>query len=249
MNRDPSAGDIEIRHGYTLADLEGIARSACRADRSLASDAATRYTVALSAIGLALAEAEDPPRREELVRIGWQAIYDEVRGMRHLYGFADKDGTRGVASSPRFVEFWWHGTTSFEDALVERLSIPAVLATLTATERAAVLALALHDDYRTAAAALDLRYSTLTVRLSNARKRWYRHWFAPDNPAHIKGTDRRVEAHGKALATHCAKGHEWTPENTRWRRGNRKARDCRACDRQRSQARWQDIVAAQESAA
>lgn len=246
MTRHAPAGDVEVRHGYTLADLEAIARAACRADRSLASDAHTRYSVALSAIGLALAEADDPPRREDLVRAGWQAIYDEVRGMRHLYGFAEKDGTRGVASSPRFVEFWWHGTTSFEDALVERLSAPAVLSTLTDSERAAVLALAGHDDYPAAAAALDLRYSTLTVRLSNARKRWYRHWFAPDTPPRITGTDRRVEAHGRPPATHCRAGHEYTPENTRWRR-DRKGRDCRACESIRSRARWAETVANQDT--
>ena len=221
-----------VAYGYTLRDVDMMARAAVLADRSMASDARTRYDVAWSGIALALVEAPHWPRRETLIQAGWQAIYDEIRAVRHTFGFADKDGTRGVASSPRFQEFWWHGTVEFEDALIERLAVPQVLATLTATEHAAVVGLAVHDDYRHAADALALKYSTLTVRLSNARKRWYRHWYAPDTPPKVKGTDRRVEAHGRALATHCGRGHEWTPENTRWRKGQR-GRDCRACERGR----------------
>jgi DNA-directed RNA polymerase specialized sigma24 family protein len=223
----------EVKHGYTIADIDSIARAAVRADRSLASDAHTRYDVAWSAIALALTEADHWPRREHLVRTGWQAIYDEVRQMRHTFGFAGKDGTRGVASSPRFREFWWHGTVQFEDQLVERLAVAPIIATLTDTERAAVIALAVHDDYLAAADALGLKMSTLTVRLSNARRRFCRRWFYPEAPPKVKGTDRRVEAHGKPPATHCGSGHEWTPENTRWRK-SQSGRTCRACERARA---------------
>lgn len=34
--------------------------------------------------------------------------------------------------------------------------------------------------------------------------------------------------------THCARGHEFTPENTYWRPGNVAARSCRACQRDNS---------------
>jgi hypothetical protein len=33
--------------------------------------------------------------------------------------------------------------------------------------------------------------------------------------------------------THCARGHEYTPENTYWRPGTPSGRDCRACIRER----------------
>ncbi len=45
-----------------------------------------------------------------------------------------------------------------------------------------------------------------------------------------------VVAPPKPLSTHCAKDHEWTPENTRWeRKKNRKKlqRVCRKCDNAR----------------
>lgn len=222
-----------VLHGYTLADIDQMAWSAVRADRSLASDARARYDTAWSAIALALAEAPHWPRRESLVQAGWQAIYAEVRATRHTFGMArdGSDAVCGVGSGQRFQEFWWHGTVQFEDALVERLSVGRILATLTETERAAVVALAVHDDYRAAARHLGISYTALTVRLSNARKRFWRRWYAPDAAPKVKGTDRRVEAHGKAPATHCHAGHEWTPENTRWRRD--KQRTCRACERAR----------------
>lgn len=228
----------EIRFGYTLADLDAMARAACRADRSLASDADTRYQVAWSAIAIAIVEAPHRPRRDALVRVGWQAIYDEIRQMRHTLGMArdSSDSAFGMVAGHRAQSFWYQPTAQFEDALVERLAVPAIVATLTDTERSAVVALAVHDDYAAAAGALGVKMSTLTVRLSAARRRFYRRWYAPHVPPKVKGTDRRVEAHGKAPATHCGKGHEWTPENTRWRK-SQSGRDCRACERERSRNR------------
>lgn len=61
------------------------------------------------------------------------------------------------------------------------------------------------------------------------------------NPAHLfLGTQsqnmrdcaskRRLGVQQKPKRTHCKHGHEYTPENTRMKRG---ARECRTCDRQR----------------
>lgn len=231
-----SARDAPIKHGYTLADLDAMARQACAADRSLASDVRTRYDVAWSAIALALVEAPHWPRRETLVRVGWRAIYDEVRQMRHTYGFRDKDGTQGAASSPRFQEYWWSPTYSFEDHVVERLALGPILATLTESEHAAVTALAVTDDYRAAAAYLGIKDKAFQRRLDMARRKLLARWYYPDRPPTIRHTDRRVGAHGRQLVTHCAAGHEWTLESTRWRKSG-PGRDCRICERERSRVR------------
>lgn len=62
------------------------------------------------------------------------------------------------------------------------------------------------------------------------------------NPAHLEAVSNRENciARGtgpfaeKARATHCKNGHEWTPENTRWRPdSSRGTRNCRACTRDR----------------
>lgn len=247
---------LEVAHGYTMADLHAIAASACRADRSLASDAHTRYDVAWSAVAEALAAAEEPPLRAELVRVGWQAIYAEVREMRHLFGHRDKDGTNEVASSQRYRQYWTLPPIHPDEGITERIAVGQAMTALTDTYRDAVVALAVHDDYQRAADALGLKPSALRVRLTVARRIFRAHWYAPETPPPIKGTDRRVAAHGKPLATHCKGGkgpHEMTPENT-YRRpnpkpGKRGERVCRACEVERGRARWQAKKAAKDAAA
>lgn len=49
------------------------------------------------------------------------------------------------------------------------------------------------------------------------------------NPAHVEPVTQKVNVHraGGAPKTHCKRGHEWTPENTRITRNG--TRNCRAC--------------------
>lgn len=230
-----------VAHGYTMGELGKIARAACTYDRSMASDATTRYDVAWSAIAEALCAATEPPSWHELFTIGWQAIYAEVREMRHMYGQRVKDGTNAVASSPRFRQYWTVPPARPEDGMTERLAVAQVLAVLRPVERDAVVALAVHDDYQAAADALGITYAALVSRLGAARRRFRGHWYAPETAPPTKGTDRRVGAYGRASATHCQAGHEWAPENTRWARGrgggSASVRRCRECERLRSKAR------------
>lgn len=61
------------------------------------------------------------------------------------------------------------------------------------------------------------------------------------NPAHLEAVTQHVNTlrgHAgayNAYKTHCAAGHEFTPENTRWR-ANGSGRDCRACHREYQRA-------------
>lgn len=234
-----------VAHGYTMRDLDRLAATACTYDRSMASDATTRYEIAWSAIAEALCTADEPPQWHDLFTIGWRAIYAEVREMRHLFGQRDKDGTNEVASSQRFRQYWTLPPVRPDEGIAERMAVPQVLAVLTETEREAVVALAVHDDYQAAADSLGLKYTAFTVRMSSARKRFRAHWYAPETAPPVKGTDRRVGSRTKPLSTHCQGGkgpHEMTPENT-YRRpspkpGKRGERVCRACESERSKARW-----------
>ena len=64
------------------------------------------------------------------------------------------------------------------------------------------------------------------------------------NPSHLEPVTRRVNvlrgespvAH-QAQQTHCKNGHEFTPENTRYRAG-RNIRSCRACSTEYNRAAW-----------
>ena len=234
-----------VAHGYTMRDLDKLAVAACSYDRSMASDASTRYDVAWSAIAEALCSAAEPPQWHDLFTVGWRAIYAEVREMRHLFGQRDKDGTNEVASSQRFRQYWTLPPVQPDEGIAERLAVGQILATLKDHEREAVVALAVHGDYQAAADALGLKYSTLTQRMTTARKAFRAHWYAPETAPPIKVTDRRIGSRVKPLATHCRGGkgpHEMTPENT-YRRpnpkpGHRGERVCRACEAERSKARW-----------
>lgn len=230
----------DVLHGYTLYDLHRMAAAACRADRSLASDTHTRYDVAWSAIATALAAADPakPPTRAELVRVGWQAIYTEVREMRRVFGFKSQDGTTGVATAPRFVQYWTVRPEGHEEGLVERIALGQVLDTLSEPYREAVTALATHDNYQKAADALGISYAAFVRRINIARRSIYALWFFPETAPRLRHTDRRVGAYGRQPSTHCSAGHEWTVENTRWHKGRgggrAKVRRCRACERLRS---------------
>lgn len=229
-------------HGFTRRDIDHMARAACLADRSHSSDMTTRYDTAWSAIALALCEADEPPTRADLVRTGWQAIYADVKAMNRLYGVDSTNRAGEAASAPRFVTYWTHiPHDSASESLIERIAVWEILATLWDVEHDAVQALADHDDYQAAADSLGIAYKALIRNLNAGRTRFRRRWYAPDSSPTIRHTDRRVGAYDRALPTHCAAGHEWTDENTRWDRGHTagsaKVRRCRACERERAQQR------------
>jgi hypothetical protein len=228
---------IEVRHGYTMQDLHAMAKQAVRADRSLASDMDTRYNAAWSAIALALCEAEDVPDRHDLVTIGWQAIYREVKEMRGIFGFKDRDGTTEVASAPRYVQYWYVRPERPDEAIAERAAVHQIMAVIPELYRDAVVALAVHDDYQIAAESIGVTYTTFTMRMTVARRQFRKHWFAPETAPPIKGTDRRVGSRNTELRSHCSAGHAFTPENTYFRPDRRRSRSCKTCEQIRGIAR------------
>lgn len=229
-----AATEAHVAHGYTIDDLDKMSRAAAIADRSMALDYADKTQIAWSAIAEELCAADEPPIRQALIRVGWQAIYRTVRDTYRSHGIHD-DGH----VMPRFM-MWWSSTfvaPSPEDRIVEGIAAGQLLDLLGAIYRDAVVALAVHGDYQRAADSLGIRYSTFTVRLSTARKKMHAAWHQGETPRPL-GTDRRVESRTATLATHCSAGHEWTPENTTWhitvRNGRRyKRRWCRACGHDR----------------
>lgn len=237
--------DLEVKHGYTLRDLDQMTRAAVIADRSMAADIDTRKDTAWSAIAEHLCAAEDPPARQELIRVGWQAIYREVRTAYRQRGRPDNawEDYEPVVT-PRFALYWADSgiAPSHEHRIVEGLAARQILEILTPIYRDAIVALALFDDYRLAAEALGIKQKAFEQRISVARRRLLARWFEGETPRQVRSTDRRIGAYDKPLATHCSNGHEWTPENTHIRhrllRGKRHAsRTCRACEQERGARR------------
>lgn len=235
---DTSAPD-HVAHGYTMRDIHRAARCACAADRTLVSDITTRYDIAWSAIAEHLIGSPQPPTWDNLVRVGWQAIYRDVKAVRRLYG-VDSSGRSGdVASAPRFVAYWTHiATDSIGEGITERIAVHQVLGALPESQREAVVALATLDDYQKGADALGINYKAMVARLGEARRRFRRHWYAPETAPPIKGTDRRIGSHSRGVPTHCPQGHEYTPENTIFRPSRPRSRICRTCSTARDAAKY-----------
>ena len=201
-----SSNDIELRHGYTLADLHAIARLAVHTAGLMASDWHDRYDTAWSAIAEALYAAEHAPPRHDLVHVGRVAIYQVVNDQRHHHGYyrAKTDGFQhGAGSSPAFAAYWAQATVSSpEPRIVEQVSLGQILPALTERQREVVGALAAHDEYGTAANALGLPYGTFKAYISDARRRFLRLWHEGESPSRTWGCDRRA---GTTRATRRSK--------------------------------------------
>lgn len=229
----------ELRHGYTLADIDAITRLAVRHDPSLAMDARTRYDIAYSDICLTLYEAEYPPHRGTLIRAGWQAIYREVRAAHRdrgrtgrLVSIADHPDS---GMSRHWVKYWRSdGDSSVDEQVVDRIAVRQVLPSLTGAARVAVVALAATGSYQTAAAALGLSDGTFLQRMMRARRQWTAVWYGDETQHQRAACDRRAR---RDLADECGNGHPWRPETTgttrRMRRGRLyETRYCMVCSRE-----------------
>ncbi|OLT13040.1 hypothetical protein BJF79_03835 [Actinomadura sp. CNU-125] len=205
----------EVRHGYTLTDLEKMTRAAVVADRLLVGDIEYRHGIAYSAIVECLYASEEPPDRGHLIRVGWQAIALDVRwSLRHA-GYPD-DGLPGDDTlRPRFLQFWEDHkiVPSPEAKVVETLAARQVVDTLSPIYRDALVALAVHDTYQAAAEALGISYVAFKARITVARKQVLANWFQGETPRRTNRADRRVARTG-ATALRTARADTSGPRKT-----------------------------------
>jgi DNA-directed RNA polymerase specialized sigma24 family protein len=182
-----------IRHGYTLADLHNLAKSAAANNHNMGADHSDLYHAAWSAIVDALIEAEDPPSRHDLARIGKGAIWQLARDQRQTYGYRDRDPYAGLGSAPRFAAYWTPGTApSPEDSIVDRVAITQIWSALTDRDRVVITAAAACDgDYAAAAATQSMPASSYRSYLSNARRAVVSLWLEGETPHRVRGSLNR----------------------------------------------------------
>ena len=104
------------------------------------------------------------------------------------------------------------------------------MAALPAAHRETLTLLAVTGSITAASAAADCTYTAMQHRIVAARTAAYRLWFDWE-PSPSLTRDHRSAV---PLPDTCGRGHEFTPENTRWRRatsGRGQKRACKACDR------------------
>ena len=215
-------------------DMHRIASAATRAARIAYStflDPDERQVIAVSAIGLAVVESEEPLDWPGMVTVGTAAIEKETLAWR-------KD--RGLSSNARAVETWWrdwndpwHTSRRLRDPstwVPNSQALEQVMAALPAAHRETLILLAATGSITAASAAADCTYAAMQHRIVAARTAAYDLWFDWE-PAPPLTRDHRSAT---PLPDTCGRGHEFTPENTRWRRatsGRGQKRACKACDR------------------
>ena len=215
----------------TDIDMHRIASAATRAARIAYStflDPDERQVIAVSAIGLAVVESEEPLDWPAMVTVGTAAIEVETLAWR-------KD--RGLNSNARAVDVYWHDfwhmTRLRRDPstwVPNSQALEQVMAALPATHRETLTLLAVTGSIAAASAAADCTYTAMQHRIVAARTAAYRLWFDWE-PSPSLTRDHRSAV---PLPDTCGRGHEFTPENTRWRRatsGRGQKRACKTCDR------------------
>ncbi|MEU4224353.1 hypothetical protein AB0F17_08670 [Nonomuraea sp. NPDC026600] len=186
---------IDIRYGYTLADLDRLSRKAVHIDASGAfwrgSDAAGRYEIAWSAIAEHLCAAGEAPAEYDLTRAGTAALQRAVREIRHAHGIADNQRA--------FTVYWmeisgWSG--SHEPRIVDAVALHQIWPQLRPRHRQVLIALATFGDHAPAAAALDMNVNLWSVHLSKARREFLQLWHQGEAPSGVWGLDRRSKTVG-----------------------------------------------------
>lgn len=215
-------------------DMHRIASAATRAARIAYStflDPDERQVIAVSAIGLAVVESEELLDWPGMVTVGTAAIEKETLAWR-------KD--RGLNSNARAVETWWrdwndpwHTYRRLRDPstwVPNSQALEQVMAALPSAHRETLMLLATTGSITAASVAADCTYAAMQHRIVASRMAAYDLWFDWE-PAPPLTRDHRSAT---PLPDTCGRGHEFTPENTRWRRatsGRGQKRACKACDR------------------
>jgi hypothetical protein len=175
----------EVWLGYTFNELRRIAERAtvyCRwADRLPYPE---RLDIAWAGIIDHLTSCDTPPQPFEMYQAAQRAIGSasdsELRehGLRH--------GPNGLYVTPRFEIYWTPKPAPAADAtVVDRIALWQIWATLRPLHQMALLALAAHGDYTTAAQAIGYPYGSFACLISEARAEFFALWHQDEAPSHL----------------------------------------------------------------
>ena len=209
----------EVRWGYTMADLDRLARRVYnKTRRSYLFDQADHYSAAWFGITEHLFDAVEYPSERDLIDAGVERVGEESRANRQFYGI-NPEGEDGIG--PRFGTYWRPQaarTDGFTDRIDDREALPRVLEVLNLDLYEAIVTLAAYGNVAEAAKALGLEYRLYYKRIERARAKLIAAWFAPEHPASL----------GNGYGDTCRRGHSRAQHSFRNERG---ANVCRICTR------------------
>jgi hypothetical protein len=194
-----------IRHGYTMDDLDRLARIAVRRAWAQSMDYSDRYDAAWHAIAELLysTEAEHPPTAYDLKAAGARAVNRLAQDEGHHRGFDRGNPGAGFEGMPGFQRYWTlhRATPSPENAIVDRIALTQIWPTLSETHRQVLLSLAVHTDHPIAADAIDRNLATYRSHLKNARHAFRELWHEHETPSAMWGQSRGRQGRRTAAQT------------------------------------------------
>ncbi|MFF8784872.1 helix-turn-helix domain-containing protein [Streptomyces sp. NPDC015125] len=198
MILDPAVENL--RHGYTLDDLDRLARTVLVIDRWRTDiNTADRYAAIHFAITEQILTADEPPTGGDLIACGLQAANRYVRTEMHHHGYNQRDTAAGPGALPGFQRYWQQsGRTPWDERLMESLTLAQIWPCLTLAQQQAVMALALTGDHQEAADSLGLTLTAFSGRLKTARRRVFALWYEHETPPRRRRLDKRVLARSGA---------------------------------------------------
>lgn len=181
--------NTEVRYGYTLADLDQLARISVNVAYSRSMDYRDRYDAAWHAIAELLCRTETHPTRLELKNAGVRAVDRLVEDDQRTHGFNRQNPAAGM---PRFERYWALSrvTPSPEDAIVDRIALTQIWPTLSATHQRILLAYATYSDHTLAATATGRNIGTYRSHLRGARAAYRALWHQHEIPSAMWGQSR-----------------------------------------------------------
>jgi len=181
-----------IRWGWTLADLDGLARTVVSNNRTWwpAGDRDDLYAAAWHGIVEALYTADSEPRRVDLMEAGRRALAADVKATMRHHG-ARRDSTNNGLKYAQYWEWAGRAVPSPENGIVERLALQQILPALTDGQLAAIYALAASGSYTEAARRVGSE-GGLKSQLMKGRRRFRELWHEGETPSRHWGCDRRA---------------------------------------------------------
>jgi hypothetical protein len=202
-----SGADVELRYGYTLGEVNKLARAAVWRDvwhQSL--PLSERQDIAWSAIAEYLYACDHKPGTGELTRAAWNALRAETEAEWHHHGVSRSSSVYdGDQAMPGFARYWLalgRNTQGPEEKIVESVTLRQIWDALPERHQVLIAALAETGDYGKAAEALGKARRSYVTQLSEARQAFRVLWHEGETPSRHWGMDRRRNADAQYNKTH-----------------------------------------------
>lgn len=212
--------------GYTMAEVDSMAWQAVRIHPSQIISTDDAAAAAWHGIVEALyAQADEAPRRYDLVAAGLAALHHEHQRTMQMHGISSRGG-----QARNFVKYWNDRNVGadFTERIAEKLALPAVLGELTPLLYETISTLAAFDgDKQATAQALGVNRLTLENRITRARRQLLALWFDHETP----------RARGRGDTDKCINGHSRAEHGFRRKNGDMACRTCQVAAQRRFRTR------------